>query len=127
MALPLSSRVQGVPTPVDDLVAGMVIAEEVRDQQGRLLMPAGTELTDRHLRAFSLWGIMSIRVRGEGGADGTEEAPLELTPAQVAEAEAIVRARFPAADLEHPFVAELLRLAALREARRQALEGRRRG
>lgn len=127
MALPLSSRVQGVPTPVDDLVAGMVIAEEVRDQQGRLLMPAGTELTDRHLRAFSLWGIMSIRVRGEGGGDGAEEVPLELTPAQVAEAEAIVRVRFPAADLEHPFVAELLRLAALREARRLALEGRRRG
>lgn len=105
----------------------MVIAEEVRDQQGRLLMPAGTELTDRHLRAFSLWGIMSIRVRGEGGGDGAVEVPLELTPAQVAEAEAIVRARFPAADLEHPFVAELLRLAALREARRLALEGRRRG
>ncbi|MBK9067969.1 MAG: hypothetical protein IPL76_14000 [Gemmatimonadetes bacterium] len=126
MAAPLQARVQGVPTPVDDLVAGMVIAEEVRDQQGRLLMPAGTALTDRHLRAFSLWGIMTIRVRGEGGADA-EEAPLELTPEQVAEAEAIVRARFPVADLDHPFVAELLRLAALREARRLALEGRRHG
>ncbi|MBK6421160.1 MAG: hypothetical protein IPI38_05825 [Gemmatimonadetes bacterium] len=126
MAAPLQARVQGVPTPVDDLVAGMVIAEEVRDQQGRLLMPAGTALTDRHLRAFSLWGIMTIRVRGEGGADA-EEAPLELTPEQVAEAEAIVRARFPVADLDHPFMAELLRLAALREARRLALEGRRHG
>ncbi len=126
MASPLQARVHGVPTPVDDLVAGMVIAEEVRDQQGRLLMPAGTALTDRHLRAFSLWGIMTIRVRGEGGADA-EEAPLELTPEQVAEAEAIVRARFPVADLDHPFVAELLRLAALREARRLALEGRRHG
>lgn len=126
MASPLQARVHGVPTPVDDLVAGMVIAEEVRDQQGRLLMPAGTALTDRHLRAFSLWGIMTIRVRGEGGADDAE-APLELTPEQVAEAEAIVRARFPVADLDHPFVAELLRLAALREARRLALEGRRHG
>lgn len=123
MGTPLEARAAAGPVPVDDLVAGMVIAEEVRDQQGRLLMPAGTELTDRHLRAFALWGIMAIRVRGAGGE--SDEGPGALTPEQLAEGEAIVRARFHRHDEGHPLIAALIRLGAVREARRLALEARR--
>lgn len=117
---PRPTRAQAAPTAVDDLSAGMVIAEEVRDQQGRLLMPAGTELTERHLRAFQLWGIMAVRVRG---AEGEDDAPA-LTPDQLAEGEAIVRARFQLNDLAHPFIAQLLRMSAVREAERLAYEAR---
>jgi hypothetical protein len=56
-----------------------------------------------------------------------EEAPPALTPEQLAEGEAIVRARFQLHDLSHPFIAELLRLSALREAQRLAYEARRHG
>ncbi len=110
----------GALVPADDLAPGMVIAEEVRDQQGRLLVPAGTELTERHLRAFQLWGVRSVRVSGAGGSDPVPE----LTPAQLAEGEAIVRARFHLHDLRHPLIAELLRLAGRREAVRLAAEAR---
>lgn len=112
----------GALIPAEDLAPGMVLAEEVRDQQGRLLMPAGTELTERHLRAFQLWGIRSVRVFGAGGSQG-DPVP-ELTPAQLAEGEAIVRARFQLHDLRHPLIAELLRLAGRREAVRLAAEAR---
>jgi hypothetical protein len=121
------SRSAAVPrgTPqvsVDDLEPGMQLADEVRDQQGRLLMPAGTELTDRHLRAFQLWGILSVRIRaGDAGADPAE---VPLTPGQLAEGEALVRARLRDTDPAHPLIIELVRRCAEREARRLAEERR---
>lgn len=102
-----------VQLDVDDLAEGMVLAEDINDQQGRLLMPAGTALTARHLRAFQLWGIQVVRIRGEGA--GPEQDLRDPTPEEVATAEAELRPRFRG-DAAHPFTAELLRLCARRLA-----------
>lgn len=103
----------------DDLEAGMTLAEEVRDQQGRLLMPAGTALTDRHLRAFQLWGILSVRIRAaEAGAPDPSDPPLSAE--ELSLGEAIVRGRLRNTDAGHPLIAELIRLCTEREARRLA-------
>lgn len=102
-----------VQVDVDDLTEGVVLAEDINDQQGRLLMPAGTALTARHLRAFQLWGILSVRIRGE--AAGPEADLRDPTPAEISVAEAEVRPRFRG-DLAHPCTAELLRIVARRLA-----------
>jgi hypothetical protein len=102
----------------DDLEAGMMLAEEVRDQQGRLLVQAGTELTDRHLRAFRLWGIMSVRIRAADAEPGPAEVP--LSAAELARGESVVRDRLRETDPEHPLMAELIRICTVREARRLA-------
>jgi hypothetical protein len=117
------SAVAGRGTPqvsVDDLEPGMLLAEEVRDQQGRLLMPAGTELTERHLRAFQLWGILSVRIRAADAAP--DPAAVPLSPEQLAEGEALVLARLRETDPAHPLIVELVRWCAEREARRLAAE-----
>ena len=112
---------RGTPqVSVDDLEPGMLLADEVRDQQGRLLMPAGTELTDRHLRAFQLWGILTVRIRAMN--EGPDPADPPLTPEQLSEGEGLVRARLRETDAAHPFIAELVRLCTGREARRLAQE-----
>ncbi|HTS87527.1 MAG TPA: hypothetical protein VMG41_03470 [Gemmatimonadales bacterium] len=108
---------------VDALHAGMVLAENVHDAQGRLLIPEGTELTDRHLRAFQLWGIPGVRVRQSDFEQTPVRAP---SPECLRQAEAAVRARFGAADLSHPMLSELFRICVQREATRLAnLEGSR--
>jgi hypothetical protein len=102
---------------VDDLQAGMILAESVHDSHGRLLIAQDTELTDRHLRAFQVWGILSVRIKGpecEGPASRGISAEM------LAAAEAVIRPRFRHNDVEHPLIAELLRTAILREARRLA-------
>jgi len=104
-------------TPVDDLAPGMVLGESVHDGQGRLLMSAGTELTERHVRAFRLWGIMSVRVRG---ADGEEEALPDISPEAMAAARERILPRFARNDLQHPLIAVLLDECARRDARRMA-------
>jgi hypothetical protein len=102
---------------VDDLEVGMILAEDVHDQQGRLLMPSGTALTERHLRAFQMWGILTVKVRGAG----EEEAPeLVISPETLAEADARVRERLRQHDLTSPVIAEILQFAVQREARRIA-------
>lgn len=111
---------QATMVPVDDLEAGMVLADEVRDQQGRLLMPSGTELTDRHLRAFQMWGIMTVRIRT---GDGTEPAEPPLTAEALAAGRAVVLARLRDTDASHPFIAELVERCGEREARRLARSG----
>lgn len=103
------------PTPVDDLTPGLILGENVNDAQGRLLMPIGTELTERHLRAFQLWGIMAVRVRG---AEGEEEAIPEVSPEALAAALERILPRFVHNDIHHPLIALLLEECAFREARR---------
>lgn len=102
---------------VDDLEVGMILAEDVHDQQGRLLLPSGSELTERHLRAFQMWGILTVKVRGAG-----EEEPPELviSPEVLAAADAKVRERLRSHDLESPVIAEIFQFAVQREARLRA-------
>ena len=112
--LSVSSR---QPTSVDDLTPGQVLGENVHDAQGRLLMPAGTELTERHLRAFQLWGIMAVRVRG---AEGEEAGVPEVSAEALAAAMERIIPRFAHNDLRHPLIAVLVEGCAYREARRAA-------
>lgn len=101
---------------VDALEAGMILAEDVHDQQGRLLLPSGSALTDRHLRAFQMWGIPTVKVRGTG----VEPPEPVVSPEILAEAGRRVRERLRLNDLEQPVIAEILRFAVEREARRIA-------
>lgn len=103
---------------VDDLHPGIAVVEDVYDPQGRLLMSAGTELTERHLRACQLWGITRVRVRAEGLPPETEAGG--PTPEQIAQAELETRARFRNTDPAHPLVVELFRLGVIRAADRLA-------
>lgn len=94
----------------------MILADDVHDTQGRLLVPRDTEMTERHLRAFQLWGVMSVRVRGRG--DESDDAPPPISPEALAEAEAYVRARFRRHDPDHPLIGALIATAVQRIARR---------
>jgi hypothetical protein len=103
---------------VEDLEAGMLLAEDVRDQQGRLLMPAATELTERHLRAFQLWGILGVKIRRPG--EEVESAERPVPPELQAEAEAIVQERLRHNTGADPVIAELREICIARVGQRLA-------
>ena len=99
--------------PLDQVQAGTVLAGEVRDRRGRLLMPAGRELTEKHLEAFRMWGVASVEI--DGGP--TEEPPARVfDEATLARAEWEANALFANASEAHPFLDELRALARLRIA-----------
>jgi len=101
---------------VDNLEVGMVLAADVHDRAGRMLLGAGVELTPKHLVIFRTWGVEEATI--VGGENGTEgpALPAEVTPELLAAAEAALAPHFQAANLEHPAMAELFRLASLRKA-----------
>lgn len=98
---------------LDAINPGMVLASDVKDRNGRVLLSAGSEITERHLRIFKMWGILTVQVHG----GEKEEPPLPKTSApdteQIKRVEREVAELFCHHDLNHPFIKELFQLAIL--------------
>ncbi len=101
---------------LDNLRTDMVLAADIVDSGGRLLLPNGTVLTDKHLRYCQMWGVAEAEVEGTEAA--APDADAEFDPAVVAEAEAAVAARFTHADRSHPAIAALFRHCVERHLRK---------
>ena len=48
-----------------DLKTGMVLAQPVRNDQGVLLLDAGTKITKKNIRIFKSWGVSEVTVERE--------------------------------------------------------------
>ncbi|HML78577.1 hypothetical protein [Geobacter sulfurreducens] len=101
--------------PTENLEEGMVLAVDVHDRTGRLLLGAGVELERKHIVILMTWGVTEADI--VGGDSGGSSSPLfpEVPPALMEAAEAGLRPLFGENDMEHPVMRELLRLAALRK------------
>lgn len=103
---------------LDDAHAGDVLAQDITNPQGAVLVKAGTPLEEKHLRLLRMWGVEAVRVAGEGdGADAAAVAPNQLD-----HAEAEVKRRF-GPSLDNEVMAEILRVAVTQIAAREAAHG----
>jgi hypothetical protein len=107
---------------LDDLKPGMTLAADLQEPGGRLLLPAATVLTDRHLRYFQMWGVSEADIESDGSETPVNEADA-ADPAIVAEAEANMASLFRHADTNHPVVSQVLRHCVNREIRRLVARG----
>ena len=41
----------------------MVVAKEVKDINGRVILPPGQKLTEKHLKIFKKWGINQVHIK----------------------------------------------------------------
>lgn len=103
----------------EDTRPGMIVAEDIRDRSGRLLIPAGVSLKEKHLRVLRIWGIPELNIRdpsGEAADPSPAHGEAEWQPATDAQAraEAVLRQVFRHADLERPPMGTLFRLAVER-------------
>lgn len=103
--------------PIDNLEIGMVLANDVFDRTGRLLLGAGSELTPKHLTIFRTWGIVEADIAGIEHVAEEPPLPAEVDPAALAAAEQELLPLFCHAGIDHPALRELLRLAAIRKVR----------
>jgi len=100
---------------IDSLETGMVLDQDVHDRSGRLLLGAGSTLTQKHLMIFRTWGIEEVSIEGVEAGDTHAVLPEDVTQEQLDAAEDLLRPIFVNAGTEHPVMQELLRLAALRK------------
>lgn len=102
---------------IDNLSDGMLLARDIHDRQGRLLLTEGTELTRRHIRMFMTWGISQVDIRD---SDAQADQPVDtenVDPALLQQTEKSLAKLFSHNDLSHPAIAELFRLCLIRKLR----------
>ncbi len=89
----------------DQLRPEMVLAADIVDSGGRLLLPAGTTLSEKHLRFCQMWGVLEAEiVTGDG--DPEPEEPTD--PARLEAARAAILPRFRHVDPSHPVIDALV-------------------
>jgi hypothetical protein len=101
----------------DNLAPGMMLASDVLDRSGRMLLKTGTELTGRHLYILRTWGIIEADIVGaeDNFADAAPDKSID--PMLWSTLEDKIMPLFLHADLSHPAMYGLLRMRIQREAR----------
>ena len=102
--------------PVERAQVGMVLADAITDRRGRLLIPAGKELTERYLDSLPMWGITHVEVEGDdSGVEG--EGVEEVEEWAMTRAREVVEEHFILANRSHPVVEQLAEICVQRRAR----------
>ena len=96
---------------INKLEPGMVLADEVRDLSGRLLLGKGKTVQPDHFRVFKIWGVTEVNIRGNNG--GKEEAKPNLDSEQYEKTKESTLQVFSHNDLNHPAIKEIFRLSVL--------------
>jgi len=101
---------------LEDVQPGMILAGEVKERGGCVLLSAGVEITEKHLDIFRKWGVSEADIQGVSKQDVIPLASPLLDPALLQQAEVQAQELFRHTDLQHLAVRELFRLSILRLA-----------
>jgi hypothetical protein len=103
---------------IDDLQEGMIVAADVRNIDDMLLLPAGAELTARHLKVLRSWGITEVTVQATHEAEDASDPLRRIPPEALARIEAALREIFYKFEPAQALPQTVFRLMLLRQARR---------
>jgi hypothetical protein len=104
----------------DQIKPGMVVATDVKDRSGRMLLAAGSTITEKHIRIFRMWGITEVELQGAVPEPQDQAAAPQSDPLVHSEAEARVNELFFHANCDHPVVGEIRRMALKRTIKKLA-------
>ena len=95
---------------IQHIQPGMELAEDIVSFNGATLLKSGAVLTERHLKAFEMWGITEADIKGIDDGDTEEMHPdgihSEISQNIVSELDRL----FQKSDLNYPITAELYRI-----------------
>ena len=98
-----------IALPTDKIKSGQILAEEVRDINGRLLLAKGHKIEVKHIRIFKIWGISEVYLVGTDRQDDTPD--FFLDPATLEHTKKCIKPLFCHLDLEHPAIKEIFKIA----------------
>jgi len=98
-----------------DLKPGMVVARDVKDLHGRLLVPAGAKTSAKHLQIFKIWGVSEVFIQGDSNIVKKADPLENLDPELRKEIEKEMQTLFCRHDLKNPFSKELMNLCMHRK------------
>jgi hypothetical protein len=95
----------------------MKLEKDVKERGGRVLLRAGTEISDRHLGILKTWGIDEAEIENVTPEDVASGTGVELDPEAFKLAEEAIDQLFVHGDRSNAAVRELIRLCVLRRVR----------
>lgn len=99
---------------LENIQPGMILARDAKDLNGRILLAAGTEITEKHLRVFKIWGVSEAEIVGIDQEDVAAKTAAQVDPANLKDAEEKTQKLFVFVDKSHPAISELMRLTVSR-------------
>ena len=99
---------------LNDITPGMILAQDVEDSQGRVLLRGGMELTERHIRIMKTWGVVDADIKDISSQEAEDQSMAQLDPVLLKKAELKADQLFKQSNLNHPVVHELYRQWVLR-------------
>jgi HD-like signal output (HDOD) protein len=93
----------------DKLKTGQILAEEVRDINGRLLLSKGHTIAANHIRILKIWGISEVFL--EGGVSQDDKPDLQLDPMAIEQTQKRLKMIFSHTDMEDPAIKKIFEIA----------------
>lgn len=101
---------------LEKLMPGMVLAQNVKDRNGRVLLTAGQAINEKNLKMLKSWGVADVLVADQPGKGASGVLPDKTAPTTAGKAEQEMKELFCHADLRHPAVRELFNLCLARKS-----------
>ena len=109
---------------VSHLKPDMLLCSDLKDRNGRLLVAAGTRLTDKHVRIIKIWGVVEADIEGASEQDAVPPADEAIDPIVFKAAEEMVLERFRYNNRESAVIAELFNISCRHRSAQMARTGR---
>lgn len=95
--------------PTNKLKPGLILAEEARDVNGRLILAKGKKIQSFHIKKFKMWGITEVNIYD----DNKHKSELQLNDnfETIEKTKERLKYIFSHNDLTHPAVKEIFRLS----------------
>ncbi len=103
---------------IDNIEEGMVLAEDVVDRFGNILLAAGNSVSEKTLRIFKMWGVTEASITGIAQEEVVAKEAAGVDPEMLRQAEEHMGELFHHCNKEDAVVKEIFRLSALRTARK---------
>ena len=100
----------------------MVTASDVKNIDDMLLVPAGCQISARHIKILRTWGVSEVNVVDAGEGEDSMDPVSRLRAEQAARLESEMAALFHGRQADNSVMAELYRLAHRRRASEMLLE-----
>ncbi|MDD5167801.1 MAG: HDOD domain-containing protein [Syntrophales bacterium] len=107
---------------IKTLEPNMVLADDLKDSSGRLLIAKGTTLTEKYLKICKMWGVVEADIEGITSDECTVEGETDFNPEDLAMASEFVHKRFCRTDMYHPAIRELINLCVIRKAKGKKID-----
>ncbi|MBI5427091.1 MAG: hypothetical protein HZA02_02295 [Nitrospinae bacterium] len=111
-----------VKLKIAQLKPGMVLAQDVKDLNGRVLLSSGNRLSEKHVKIFKTWGITEVAIERADESMKSGEKPLSgnVDEKAIEKMRQEMNSLFRHTDIKHPAIRELFNLCVTRKLASQA-------